>query len=452
LTFNSWAFAAFFPIVTLLYFLLPHRLRWMWLVAASCYFYMYWNRWLIFIIMATVTVDYFAALGMAGGWNRKVMLVVSLASNLGVLAFFKYTNFIVQSVTAVMGHPVPLWDIILPIGISFHTFQAMSYTIDVYRKEIPAEHHYGHYLLYVLFYPQLVSGPIERASRFLPQLQVEHHFEYGRVVDGLQLMLWGLFKKCVVADTLAEYVNTVYAHPQEFPGFPLVLATWYFAFQIYCDFSGYTDIAIGAARVMGFDLMRNFNRPYVAASVGEFWHRWHISLSTWFRDYLYKPLGGNRAHWLRNVMAVFLLSGLWHGANWTYVAWGGLHGIFLAAEKALSRVPFALPRPVKVFLTFNLVCLGWIFFRATSLHDAGYIVSHLSLSQTTTPLPGEWSNVMALLALLLLFIESRLGERTVDRFLQTCSSPVRWGWTAAVAVLIVLMMPDAPSSFIYFQF
>lgn len=469
MTFNSIPFVFFFIIVTTAFFLTPPRFRWALLSAASCYFYMYWNPWLIWMILLTVSIDYWACLGMGPSTSstwKKAKLVLSLGANLGILAVFKYSNFFVQTVNDVgglAGHPlgIPLPDLILPIGISFHTFQAMSYTIDVYRGDIPVERHYGHYLLYVLFYPQLVSGPIERASHFLPQLREVQEFEYRRVLEGLELMLWGFFKKCAIADTLADYVNAAYGDPQLHSGFPLLQATWFFAFQIYCDFSGYTDIAIGAARVMGFDLRLNFNRPYIAASISEFWHRWHISLSTWFRDYLYKPLGGNRvstARWAFNVFTVFLLSGLWHGANWTYVVWGAVHGLYLLGERVLgwmrgsSEPSVGWRRAVGILVTFNLVCFAWIFFRAPSVSTAWYIVTHLGFKGKTSPVSGDQTNLSILLIAFLLFMEARMGARTIYETVAALRPALRWLWAATLITIIVLMVPDKPTTFIYFQF
>ncbi len=321
------------------------------------------------------------------------MLVMSIVANVGILGFFKYINFVDANLTVLfgalhLGWAIPHLDIILPIGLSFHTFQSMSYTIEVYRGRQQAERHLGIYALYVMFYPQLVAGPIERPQNLLHQFREPHTFDAERVIDGLKLMLWGFFKKVVIADRLALYVNGIYDHPAAQHGWPLIIATYFFAFQIYCDFSGYTDIAIGAAQVMGFRLMDNFNRPYFAKSIVEFWQRWHISLSSWFRDYLYIPLGGNRVavpRWCFNIMVVFLVSGLWHGANWTFIVWGALHGVYVIAGVATfawqrkflrirrhARIGWSR-RWIEAFVTFHLVLIAWVFFRAASLSDAGYI-------------------------------------------------------------------------------
>jgi len=313
----------------------------------------------ILILIFTIIIDYYAGILLeeTTGKNKKIYLIISLCANIGVLAVFKYFNFFIDNVnTLLFGFnistiPLPFLKIILPIGLSFHTFQAMSYTIEVYMGRQKAERHFGYYALYVLFYPQLVAGPIERPQNILHQLHEEKKFEYPKVVSGLRLMLWGFFKKCVIADKIALLADPVFLKPDLFHGFPMVLAMLCFTIQIYCDFSGYSDIAIGSARTMGIDLMRNFNVPYISKSIDEFWRRWHISLSTWFRDYLYIPLGGNRVSEIRryfNVFIVFLVSGFWHGANWTFVIWGALHGMFIML--ALWRDKFFAKFSMPIFI------------------------------------------------------------------------------------------------------
>ena len=299
--FNSIHFIVFFIVVTSAYFALPYKYRWVLLLSASCYFYMAFVPVFILILVFTIIVDYFAGIFIeqSDGKKRKLFLIASLIANIGVLVVFKYYNFMNENFTFLLKgfaleNPLPFLKILLPIGLSFHTFQAMSYTIEVYRGNHKAERHFGIYALYVMFYPQLVAGPIERPQNILGQFYEKHDFDYDRVVNGLRLMLWGFFKKIVIADRLAVFVNEVYNQPNEYNGGAIWLSTFFFAIQIYCDFSGYTDIARGAARVMGYELLLNFNRPYFATSIKEFWSRWHISLSTWFRDYLYIPLGGNR--------------------------------------------------------------------------------------------------------------------------------------------------------------
>lgn len=397
--FNSFHFLVFFPVVTALYFLTPHRFRWGVLLAASCYFYMAFIPKYIVILLVTITVDYFAGIGLEAmqGNRKKWVLLASILANVGMLGFFKYSDFANENLTALASfvgwnYPIENLEIILPIGLSFHTFQSLSYTIEVYRGNQQAERHYGYLALYVLFYPQLVAGPIERPQNILHQLHEEHRFEYRRVADGLKWIAWGMFKKVVVADRMALFVNPIYDSPVGREGPALAFATIAFAIQIYCDFSGYSDIAFGSAQVMGISLMKNFQHPYFAKSIAEFWRRWHISLSTWFRDYVYIPLGGSRAGMSRtaiNLLLTFLISGLWHGANWTFVIWGALHGMYIVVynlmEPGLARLrgsgfakrySHALDG-ISLLSTFGLVCFAWIFFRAASIPDAFYITSHL---------------------------------------------------------------------------
>lgn len=397
--FNSLSFLVFFPIVTTLYFLIPHRWRTPLLLLASCIFYMAFVPAYILILAFTIIIDYTAGIWIEGsqGRRRKAALVASIIANVGVLAVFKYYGFLTENVR-LLAHlfgteaSLPVLRILLPIGLSFHTFQAMSYTIEVYFGRFPAERNFLRYALYVMFYPQLVAGPIERPQNLLHQFREEHVFDYERVASGLLRMALGMFKKVVIADTLAVYVNAVYSKPQAHHGLTLVLATFFFAFQIYWDFSGYSDIALGSAQVMGFQLMENFRTPYLSASISEFWRRWHISLSSWFRDYVYVPLGGNRVPRpmrYRNLMIVFLLSGLWHGASWTFVVWGALHGLFLLCgdatrptrQRLLARMEVSAASPLlrawSVTVTFLLVTVAWIFFRATTFADAFYVLTHL---------------------------------------------------------------------------
>jgi alginate O-acetyltransferase complex protein AlgI len=397
--FNSVDFYLFFPIVTAGYFLLPFRFRWIWLLIASCWFYMAFVPAYILILAITILVDYTAGLliARAEGRRRRTLLLASIVVNVGMLAIFKYLGFLNANLDALAhfigwNYPVGPLHLLLPIGLSFHTFQSMAYTIEVYRGRQPPERHLGILALYVLFYPQLVAGPIERPQHLLHQFHEPKPANPADIRSGLRTMAWGFFKKVVIADRLAHLANPVYADPHSFGGPMLVVATIAFSYQIYCDFSGYSDIAIGTARVMGFRLMQNFDRPYHASSLAEFWRRWHISLSTWFRDYLYIPLGGNRVSRGRlytNLMITFLVSGLWHGASWNFVIWGGLHGTYLVtalatagprtrlatmAQAIVGRWPIELWRRGA---TFALVSLAWIFFRANTLSDAWYIVGHL---------------------------------------------------------------------------
>jgi D-alanyl-lipoteichoic acid acyltransferase DltB (MBOAT superfamily) len=384
--FNSVHFIFFFIVTTILYYALPHRFRWAFLLAISCYFYMVFRPIYILILAGTIVVDYVAGLFLESTTNprrKKIFLVASIIANVGVLAVFKYYNFINDNLTELLGvfhlkNEIPMLRILLPIGLSFHTFQAMSYTIEVYRGKQQAEKHFGMYALYVMFYPQLVAGPIERPQNILHQLKEKVVFNYDHIVSGLKLILWGLFVKVVIADRLSIYVDIVYNSPEHHSAISSLVATLFFTFQIYCDFSGYSSIAIGCAKVLGIDLMINFRRPYMSTSIREFWSRWHISLSTWFRDYLYIPLGGNRVSLYRNMFNlffVFLVSGLWHGANWTFIIWGALHGFYLIMEIVFDRlVPsIKLPRSIRWILNFVLVAIAWVFFRASNFQTAKQI-------------------------------------------------------------------------------
>ena len=387
--FNSFTFIVFFITVSILYFIIPHSVRWVLLLAASFVFYMAWNPYLIVLILFTIFVNYFSALRIYSEKrkrHKKRILIFSMLVDFGLLFIFKYLGFMNDTLLALFGNnwPVETLNIILPMGISFYTFQAASYTIDVYRGDIKPERHFGIFALFVMFFPQLVAGPIERSRNLLPQFYEKHGFDAHRVVSGIRIMLWGFFKKIVIADRAAIAVNTIYNSAFDYKGLYLTAATVLFAFQIYCDFSGYSDIAKGCARVLGFDLMDNFKNPYLSKSIKEFWRRWHISLSTWFMDYVYIPLGGNRegeAKKDRNLLITFLVSGLWHGANWTFVLWGGLHGIY----QVIGQLTLGMRRRVKkllhlydnkigglisVIITFGLVCFGWIFFRANTASDA----------------------------------------------------------------------------------
>lgn len=471
--FNSYAFAFFFPCVTIVYFLLPASRRWLWLLLASCLFYCAAIPEYLLILFVLVLIDYSAALAIerVQGARRTCLLALSLVANLGLLGVFKYYNLIVETLAWSLSlahlhwipHRMP-WP--LPIGLSFHTFQAMSYTIEVYRGRCQAERHLGIYALYVLFYPQLVAGPIERPQHLLPQLRLAHSFDYVRVVRGLQLMAWGMFKKAAVADRLALIVNPVYANPMACQGPALALAAVYFSVQIYCDFSGYSDIAIGAAEVMGFDLVSNFRRPYFACTLGEFWKRWHISLSTWFRDYVYLPLGGNRGSAGRvavNVLIVFGLSGIWHGARWTFLLWGLIHGTALLLQRrVLGEQPApGLPRWLGRWTTVAVVTLAWIPFRAESWSAFSSILTRLPLGWPQIG-QGPWFSVVNLqtfeyvgtaVALAMLGLVEICQERGLDRAWVARQPPlVRWALYYALVGGIVLLATDQLQSFLYFQF
>ena len=398
--FNSISFLIFFPVVTLVYFLIPHKIRYLWLLGASYYFYMCWNPQYALLMATSTLLTYLSGLLIdqankmedqrKRNFWRKFWVAVSLILNLSILFFFKYFDFAVDNLNRVLGAlnitlVQPEFDVILPVGISFYTFQALSYTMDVYRGDIYVERNVAKYALFVSFFPQLVAGPIERSKNLLTQIGQRHTFSFTRARDGLLLMLWGYFQKLVIADRVAILVNSVYGTWQHQTGVPLLVATLFFAIQIYCDFASYSNIAIGAAQVMGFKLMDNFDTPYFATSVAGFWRRWHISLTTWFRDYLYIPLGGNRCgkvrHYL-NIMIVFLASGLWHGASWTFVLWGFFNGAFQVVGSLLKPVRDRLVRIflidrssfshklLKAAVTFGLINFTWVFFRADSIYAA----------------------------------------------------------------------------------
>ena len=484
--FNSFGFLFFFPTVAVVFYWLPPRVRWLHLLLASCVFYMAFIPAYLLVLLFTIAVDYAAGLLIedARGQRRRYYLALSLAANLGILAVFKYYDFFGDNLNAglaALGVPahLPLLRLVLPIGLSFHTFQAMSYTIEVYRGRQRAERHFGLYALYVLFFPQLVAGPIERPQQLLPQFRRVRAFDYARVASGLRLMGWGLFKKVVVADRLSVLVSAVYGAPSHFRGLPLLAATVFFAVQIYCDFSGYSDLAVGTARVLGFDLMRNFDRPYFARSIGEFWRRWHISLSRWFRDYVYRPLGGSQAgvaRGYRNVLLVFLLSGLWHGANWTFLAWGALHGSYLVVGRLTRPARRALvewlglpllhhPLPNQL-ATGALVTFAWIFFRANSLSDAGYVVRHLFDGAEAYWQGQQWTGLMAVKTFytrsewwalagglaVLVAVEVAQGRVPVGAWLPRQPAWLRWSLYGGLVGYIGLFGAFGDVQFIYFQF
>jgi len=476
--FNSIEFFVFFPIVVALYYALPHKYRWGLLLISSCYFYMVFIPVYILILGFTIVIDYFAGILLENsqGRKRKIYLIASIIANTGVLAVFKYYNFLNENLTVLlkgftMENPIPYLSILLPIGLSFHTFQAMSYTIEVYRGNQKAERNFGIYALYVMFFPQLVAGPIERPQHMLHQFHRETQLDFLRIAEGLKHIVWGLFKKVIIADRISEYVNIVYGNPHDYQGPHLLMATFFFTFQIYCDFSGYSSIAIGTARILGINLMENFRRPYLAENIREFWQRWHISLSTWFRDYLYIPLGGSKVPLLRgffNTFIVFLVSGLWHGANWTFVIWGALHGFYMVFAKitqpvrdrintftGLDRLPLLL-KVVRISTTFVLASIAWIFFRAASMEDAMYILSHMFRLETVQNLNlFEFSVDMYLSIVLILFLFMvEAFEEKLKLFETIKLSPVFVRWTIYLTSIIALLALGIWKSadFIYFQF
>ena len=486
--FNSWQFAIFFPVVFFLYYFIPHRYRYLLLLFASYYFYMSWDPELVTLIAATTVVTY--ACGRVAGkkaWDikwRRLALILGVVLPLGELFFFKYFHFFSDQMRILLkSWSIPMKEttlqIILPVGISFYTFQALSYVIDVYQERIEPQSNLGYYALYISFFPQLVAGPIERSGDLMPQFFEKHSFHYEDGVYGLRMIVWGLFKKIVVADSICTYVDLVYGGLAGREGLAYLVATVLFAIQIYCDFSGYSDIALGTARMLGFRLTKNFNSPYFAKSIGEFWHRWHVSLSNWFRDYVYIPLGGNRVSFPRqcmNLMITFLLSGLWHGANWTFLAWGALFGIYrivsLLTKSLREKVTQALHFQknswygvgLRTGFTFCLVCIGWVFFRANSLQDALYVLGH-SLTGITTPLTYltngyigtgvdryAFLKIAFCLTILCVFDIKQLKGDPFEQ-LQQRKTWVRWIIQIAfICMTIILSEKGIAARFIYFQF
>lgn len=426
----------------------------------------------ILILGFTIVVDYFAGIFIEEneGRKRKLFLIFSLIANIGVLSVFKYYNFINEALSQALlqfgyiNH-IPNLSILLPVGLSFHTFQAMSYTIEVYRGNFKAERHFGIYALYVMFFPQLVAGPIERPQNVLHQFYEKHEFEIGRVVQGVRKILWGLFKKVVIADRLSLYVNSVFDNYLSHSGLSLLTGTVFFAVQIYCDFSGYSDIALGTAEVLGYKLMVNFKRPYFATSIQEFWSRWHISLSTWFRDYLYIPLGGNRVavwKWYRNLMIVFVVSGLWHGANWTFMVWGALHGIYLVCGVLWKKYGTSfklishrgLNYVIHNALTIGLVTIAWVYFRATSLTQANYILKSILRFKPGKLFIGIPSTfVYGVAGIAVLVVVEYFQEFRPNVKLMGHHNPIfRYATYIILVISIILFGVFNGSQFIYFQF
>lgn len=466
--YNSLQFLVFFIVITIVYFQLPWRGRWMLLLGASCYFYMAFVPKYIVILGFTIIIDYIAGIQIekAKGYHRRLWLIASLVANVSILGVFKYFNFFVINVNAALfyaGMPtaLPFLNFLLPIGLSFHTFQAMSYTIEVYRGNQKAERHFGIYSLYVMFYPQLVAGPIERPQNVLHQFHETHPFDAEKLKSGLMQMAFGLFKKIVIADRLALVVDGAYGKVGSHNSTTLLIGTIFYAFQIYCDFSGYSDIGIGAARVMGFDLLRNFDQPYTARSIPEFWRRWHISLSTWFRDYLYIPLGGNRVKYSRrllNILFVFLVSGLWHGASWTFIIWGALHGFYQVIGQLWnkyfpSREALELTLAKKIWdlvITFGLVTFAWIFFRAHDVKEA-FLVVYKLLVERSYQMPSLALNANEIIVCLLLIVFLLYKEHLYPIIPTGKNWKFATVFSALLAGCYFLGVFDH-SQFIYFQF
>lgn len=464
--FNSLEFLVFFPVVCILYFILP-KTRWrnIFLLVASYYFYMSWKPVYALLILTSTLLTFgcgvFVEKYAHDDRRKKAFLVTSLVLNFAILFLFKYYNFIGNNITTILascglGWKVPNLDVLLPVGISFYTFQAVGYSIDVYRGTIKAEHDFFTYALFVSFFPQLVAGPIERAKNLLPQFGEDHRFDYDRLMAGLKLMLWGYFLKLCIADRFGIYVDAIFNNVDKHNGGSFFVASMMFPFQIYGDFCGYSLIAIGAAKVMGFRLMENFRRPYFSTSIGEFWKRWHISLSTWFMDYLYIPLGGNRVRKSRlyfNLFFTFLVSGIWHGANWTFVAWGALHGMLLCVEKALGISKKNYSGTKKLFhwlITFMLVCFAWIFFRANNIEDAFTIIGGIFTNPGTPKL--EFANWFAAGIAFVIMVGKEVLEEKGSRLLHPHSWVIKHAYFVLMIAYIILFGVLGNDQFIYFQF
>ena len=472
--FCSPQFCLFFLVLFFTYWILPwHKARVYLLLAASFYFYACWDYRLAFVLSASTLMDYLIARAMEK-WSaarpRKLLLLASLVMNLGLLCWFKYMNFFLRSLETAAGAAnlhlsLPVLQVILPIGISFYTFEAINYTVDVYTRKIRAERNLAHFMLFILFFPHLVAGPIVRARDFLPQVARRKRWSWRRANAGAWLILIGLFKKLAIADRMALYVDPVFAGSESYGSHALWLATIAYALQVYCDFSGYTDMALGLAHLLGYHLAPNFNLPYLSANIGEFWRRWHISLSSWLRDYLFIPLGGSRGgRWrtCRNLMVVMLLGGLWHGASWTFVAWGLLHGALLIGHRAwqrlcqgrpwLDRVRATTPgKALCIATTFACVCAGWVLFRAPTITAAGQILYRLAIPSGGQEMPMHLGGLYLTFAFVALchFLGDR--ERWVDlwEYLPLWLRGLSFGTAATLALIVA---PNASKAFIYFQF
>ncbi len=481
--FNSIDFALFLPIVFMCYWIIPNKqvnFQNGILVMASYLFYGWWDWRFLFLIGFSTFADYFIGIVLAKQHTvllRKLLLWTSIGINLGLLGFFKYYNFFLENFSSAfsfLGTKInaSTLNIILPVGISFYTFQTLSYTIDVYRKKLEPTKNFIAFTAFVSFFPQLVAGPIERATNLLPQFHTKRFFNYSKAVDGLRQILWGLLKKLVIADNCAEFANQIFNNSSELNGSALVLGAFFFTFQIYGDFSGYSDIAIGASRLFGFNLMKNFAFPYFSRDVGEFWRRWHISLSTWFRDYVYIPLGGSKGSKLqqiRNTFIIFLVSGFWHGANWTFVIWGGLNALYflplLLTKNNRNHIEIVAKDKLfpsfkelfSILATFGLTVFAWIFFRAETIsHAFKYISGIWSTSLFKAPNINEIPKTLVLLLIIGIFIVvewiGRQNEYAIEKIGLTWRRPLRWSFYALILFVIGMFMQTEETPFIYFQF
>lgn len=491
-------FFLFFLVIVTIYFAIPHKSRSWLLLIVSCLFYLSFIPVYIFILFGLIIVDYLAGLYLEKTKSvplKRAILLFSIISSISTLFVFKYLNFFVGNTFALAkfidwNYSITALEIIIPIGLSFHIFQSLAYVIEVFKKKQKAERSLKIYALYVMFFPQLLAGPIERPQNVLHQFKIRQKFDYQRVIKGFRLILWGAFQKVVIADRLAFVVNSIYNNPHQYTGFPLILATFFFAFQIFCDFAGYSNIARGTAQVLGINLMINFDRPYSSKSVSEFWRRWHISLSSWFRDYLYIPLGGNqvsRWRWHFNILLVFSISGFWHGANWNFIIWGILHGIYIVIEtwaghikqilvpKIVLNLPQNISTFLQIFLTFSLVSFAWIFFRANSLDDATYIVTHLFKNLDTQINLVEKFNIdsfilfvnqndkvfglnfidfiVVIIALIVMeSVHFAQGRTNINSWISRKPVFIRWLIYYALFIPIIYYSAFKHEQFIYFQF
>jgi len=482
--FNSFKFLIFFPIVTLIYFLFKkEKLKIFWLLVCSYIFYMCWNPLYALLMLFSTAITYFSGLLIAKAKtkrNKRLFLILSLLINFAILFYYKYFNFIIYNLNSILNilkiDGLRYLDILLPVGISFYTFQALSYSMDVYRNDVKVEKSFIKYALFVSFFPQLVAGPIEKSKDFLKQFNFEHKFNYNNAKNGLLIMLGGYILKLLIADRAAIVVNQVYNNVGNYTGSALIIATVLFAIQIYCDFYSYSLIAKGSAQVLGYKLSDNFDRPYLSTSIKDFWRRWHISLSTWFKEYLYFPLGGSKVNLIkniRNIIIVFFVSGLWHGAAWTFVIWGVLHGMYQVVgiltkgirEKIVKLVKLnkveKLHKTIKIIITFILVNFAWIFFRANNLKDAMYVVKNIfnfSYNTNISELGLDVYNYVLLgLSIVLLFVfEIFKYKISLIEFINKRNIILRWGIYFVIIFIIIIFGIYGPgyaeSQFIYFQF
>ena len=466
--FNSVHFLFFLPIFVGLYYVSPQKFRWVLIFVASCYFYMVFVPKYILILFLIIIVDYLAALAIekTNDRNKLFFLIASLSANIAVLFFFKYFNFFNDNLVTVFSffgkefHPLNL-NVILPIGLSFHTFQSMSYTIEVYRGKQKAERHLGFFANYVLFFPQMVAGPIERYDRLGEELKQDHKPVYQNFSDGFKLILFGLFIKMTIADNIAPYVNQIYLEPLKYSSAEVLLSVFLFSFQIYADFYGYSTIALGSAKLLGINIMDNFKTPYLSKSVSEFWSRWHISLSNWFRDYLYIPLGGNRLkipRWSINILIVFLISGLWHGASWTFVVWGALHGLTLLIEKYFSKIfkfemksEWCFLNVLLALKTFVITSFIWIFFRAENFQKAKDIFIAVFRNNDVPNIQLEILIPLLFSGFIIIF-DIFLYNSRFDLKLNTFKTHYRWAFYTVLLFCLMALSGTQKFSFIYFQF